>query len=360
MTPLDYYHEQCDQGAISEDPQQISALKQLQRVYYDLLAEHHKRSTFFSALRSKQLIQGVYLCGRVGIGKTFMMDCFYHSLPFSQKMRMHFYQFMRMIHQQLTELQGKKNPLDSIAKELAKKAIVLCFDELVVYDITDAMLLGRLFNALFLQKVCLVATSNTMPDELYKHGLQRERFLPAIALLKKHTEVVFIPTDKDYRLSHLSEAGIFYTPLDNAAEHNMEKTFELLTRGMQLTQNPIAIEHRLIPVKKRAGQIVWFEFATICQTPRSHMDYLAIAQQFHTILISNIPVIPPDAKDTICLFMSMVDVFYDAGTRIVISAELPVTELYQQGYKVLEYARTSSRLLEMQSLDYFSANRDDS
>lgn len=354
MTPMDYYQEQCKLGKIFEDHQQVFALQNLQRVYFDLIAEDKKRNSWYSWLRKPNLVKGIYLCGGVGIGKTLLMDCFFHCLPFKNKMRMHFYQFMQLVHNNLTKYQGQEDPLHLIATELASKADVLCFDELFVSDITDAMLLGRLFKLLFERGVCFVATSNVMPDDLYKHGLQRSQFLPAIELIKLNTDVIHITTAIDYRLRHLSEAGVFYTPLDEVARQSMEKTFDVLSEGKEVTTTPIEMYGRVVHIKKQAGDIVWFEFNEICKVPRSQKDYLAIAQQYRTVFISDIPIIEPNAKDMICLFISLVDVFYDAGVRLVISAAEPVQQIYSRGYMISEYTRTNSRLLEMQSRDYFT------
>jgi cell division protein ZapE len=355
MTPLDYYNEQCTKGVIFKDPQQLNAMQHLQRVFKQIMEEHEKREGFFSLFHKKHLVKGLYIHGGVGIGKTFMMDCFYHCLPFPQKMRMHFHQFMQLVHQELKKHQGETDPLQIIAKEFAKKYMLLCFDEFFVSDITDAMLLGRLFRALFSQGVCLVTTSNVAPDDLYKNGLQREQFLPAIAMIKQNTDIVHILTKVDYRLRHLKEAGVFYSPLNEEASKKMQITFNTLIGDEPVSTDPIEILGRKINVKKRAGKIVWFEFADICTVPRSQNDYLVIAKEFNTVLISDIPIIPPNAKDTICLFICMVDVFYDARVRLVISAAEAVDELYSRGYMILEYTRTHSRLLEMQSTDYFLA-----
>lgn len=354
MTPLDYYQEQCDKKVIFKDEQQVLAMQHLQHIFFELLKEHQHRQSIRGWFFRPKLVKGLYLWGGVGIGKTFMMDCFYNCLPFSQKMRMHFHQFMQMVHQELTKLQGKKDPLQWVAKNLAQQTMLLCFDELFVSDITDAMLLGRLFRALYTQGVCLITTSNTAPDDLYKNGLQREQFLPAIALLKENTTVLHVATTTDYRLRHLKEAGVFYFPLDDVARANMEKSFTTLTEGLSITADPIIILGREIRIKKQAGSVIWFDFTELCTVPRSQNDYLAIAKQYQTILISDIPIIPPEAKDTICLFISLVDVFYDARVRLVISAMESVAQIYNRGYMTLEYTRTHSRLLEMQSTDYFS------
>lgn len=354
MTPLDYYHEQLHRGAIFEDQQQLVVLPYLQEIYHDLITEHKRRSSWLAGLRKKHLVKGLYLWGGVGIGKTFLMDCFYHSLPFPNKMRMHFHRFMQRIHDSLTQHQGERDPLQVIAEELAKETMVLCFDEFYVSDITDAMLLGRLLKALFANKVCLIATSNVEPDDLYKNGLQRSQFLPAIAMLKQETEVVHIASTVDYRLRHLKEAGVFYSPLNTEAIQNMEKSFDSLKNNHPVVTDPIYIWDRPIKIRKQAGDVVWFDFSEICRVPRSQKDYLAIAEQYRTVLISDIPVIQSHEKDTICLFISLVDVFYDARVRLVISAEEPVPQLYSQGLMILEYTRTHSRLLEMQSVDYFT------
>lgn len=353
MTPLDYYQQEVQKGVIFEDPNQLVAMQHFQRVYYDLIAENKKRSGLLAMLRKPQLVKGLYLWGGVGIGKTFMMDCFYHTLPLP-KMRMHFHQFMQSVHNALTRYQGEEDPLKQIAKEIARDTRVLCFDEFFVSDITDAMLLGRLLRAIFENGVCLVTTSNVTPDDLYKHGLQRSQFLPAIAMLKQDTEVVHVTTSVDYRLRHLKEAGVFYTPLDENARQNMEKSFVTLTQDLPILTDPIEIFGRPIKIKKQAGDIVWFEFSELCRIPRSQKDYLAISEQYRTVFISDIPVIAPEEKDTICLFISMVDVFYDARVRLVISAAEPVEQLYSRGYMTLEYTRTNSRLYEMQSVDYFT------
>lgn len=353
MTPLKYYKEKCQAGVIVEDAQQLIALHSLERVFAELLTEYQKRSGFTSFFRHPQLVKGLYLWGGVGIGKTFLMDCFFHSLPFKQKKRMHFHQFMQRIHQQLTIHQGESDPLQVIAAELAKETIVLCFDEFYVSDIADAMILGGLIKALFARGVCLVCTSNIAPDELYKYGLQRLQFLPAIALIKDNTEVVNIKSSVDYRLRHLQEAGVFYTPLGKTADDNMEKTFNILAKGQSFLTGSVLINDRPIKVKKQTDDLIWFDFKDICTVPRSQNDYLVIAEKYQTVFISDIPIIPPEEKDTICLFVCLIDVLYDARIKLVISAAEPVAEIYSKGFMVLEYTRTHSRLLEMQSKDYF-------
>lgn len=353
MSPLDYYLTQCKAGNLTEDPEQVQVLSQLNKVYAALLGEYKKRFTFRKFFHKPSLVRGMYIWGGVGIGKTFLLDCFFHTLPFPHKLRLHFHQLMQQIHEKLQSHQGVIDPLPIIAKELAKKFIVICIDEFFVADITDAMLLGRLLKALFAEGVSIVTTSNIAPDDLYKNGLQRLQFLPAIDLIKRNLEIIHIPTIVDYRLRYFKEAGVFYTPLDKKAEENMEKTFQVLTHGNHIDNTPLLINNRLINIKKKANDVVWFDFKTICSIPRSQNDYLILAQRFKTIFISNIPIIPMNATDTICLFISLIDVLYDARVKLVISAADSIPKLYNRGYMILEYKRTHSRLIEMQSIEYF-------
>lgn len=357
MSPLEYYREQCDQGVISQDPQQLIAIQHLQMVYSALLKEYQYRNRIFSFMRKPKSVSGLYVWGGVGIGKTHLMDIFYHCLPFPNKMRLHFHQFMQLIHKKLKEYQGEPDPLKIVANELAKKTLVLCFDEFFVNDIADAMILARLFKALFANGVSLVCTSNVPPDDLYKNGLQRKLFLPAIEMLKHHTTVLHVPTTIDYRLRHLKEAGVFYSLQDADAQQKMEKTFHLLAHGEAQEGGEIDICDRQIPFKKQADNIIWFDFNVICHVPRSQHDYLALAEKYHTVFISNIPYIEPEAKNTINLFIRLVDVFYDAKVRLVFSAMDKVENLYPEGPLKFEYARTCSRLLEMQSESYFSIEK---
>ncbi len=354
MTPIDYYNDYFKKGLIQSDEKQIGVLKHLQKIYDHLIVEHKKRFGWGSFLHKNKMVKGLYVWGGVGIGKTFMMDCFYNALPFKQKMRMHFHMFMQRVHDELKKHQGEIDPLQVIASEIASQTVVICFDEFYVSDVADAMLLGRLFKALFSKGVCLVATSNIEPDDLYKNGLQRLQFLPAIALIKANTDTIHITSQIDYRLRHLKEAGVFYSPLGPASDEKMQKTFDLLTLGHKIEISPISINERLIRIKKQAHDVIWFNFEDICHIPRSQHDYLEIAKKYKTVFISDIPVIPENARDTICLFISLVDVLYDAKVKLVISAAESVPELYSRGHMILAYARTHSRLVEMQSQEYYA------
>lgn len=353
MTPLHYYQEQLDNGLIIKDLNQSAVMEQLDVIYQHLLKEREERARFFAFLRKPKAVQGLYVWGGVGIGKTFMMDCFYQCLPFPEKMRMHFHQFMKFIHAELKVHEGERDPLTHIAEQLAKKTLVLCFDEFFVTDITDAMILGRLLRELSARGVCLIATSNAMPDDLYKNGLQRQQFIPAINMIKTVTTVIHLPTSVDYRLRHLKDAGVFHAPNNEETHATMEKTFAILGQGKIYTNQPIEVLGRLIPVRKQADNIIWFDFNVICGVPRSQLDYLVIAEKFKTVFISGIPVIPPNARDTISLFIRLVDVFYDMRVRLVCSAATSADEIYSEGYMLSDYIRTRSRLSEMQSEDYF-------
>lgn len=355
MTPLHYYQNQLDNGLIINDSNQFMVMKSLDEIYHNLLQEQKKRNAFFSFLRKPKAVHGLYLWGGVGIGKTFMMDCFYQCLPFAEKMRMHFHQFMKFMHAELKVHEGEKDPLIHIADQLAKRTIVLCFDEFFVTDITDAMILGRLLRALSARGVCLIATSNAMPDDLYKNGLQRQQFIPAIKMIKEVTSVIHLPTSIDYRLRHLKDAGVFHAPNNAETQATMEKTFDVLAQGKVYVNQQIEVLGRLIPFRKQADNIVWFDFNVICGVPRSQLDYLVIAEKFKTVFISGIPVIAPNARDTISLFIRLVDVFYDMRVRLVCSAATSADEIYSEGYLLSDYLRTRSRLSEMQSEDYFTS-----
>lgn len=354
MTPLDYYHDLCAKGLITQDAYQLDMLQQFQRIYHGLIKEHKARQRLTAFLRQPHRVKGLYLWGGVGVGKTFLMDCFFHCIPFSNKMRMHFHPFMRLIHKELKKYEGKKDPLMLIADDLAKNNLLICFDEFFVTDITDAMLLGRLFTLLFAKGVCLVATSNVMPDDLYKNGLQRKSFLPAIEMLKRHTEVTHILSTNDYRLQYMKKEGVYYTPHNEHAIQSMEKIFYLLSDNASAVNDPLRINEREIQIIKRAKNVIWFDYQHIAMMPRSQNDYLEIVKDYHAILISNIPVIPPDAKNQITLFIKMIDVFYDYRVQLICSAAGTIDAIYSEGSMSALFERTRSRLLEMQSAEYIA------
>lgn len=355
MRPLNYYQQQIDAGEIHPDPGQRMVIEKLEHIFQELMKRDKQSRQFIVKIRhwlkAQEPVRGLYLWGAVGIGKTFLIDCFYHCLPI-KKMRMHFHQFMQQLHLDLKKIQGKKNPLKIIAKEISQQTCVICFDEFFVSNIADAMLLGELFLHLFLNGVTLVTSSNISPDFLYKDGLQRERFLPAIDLIKKYAEVVHLHATFDYRQRHIRQVGVFYSPLDEAAEQDMENCFIHFSNGATLRFEPIVICDRMISIVKEAGSVVWFDFEVICRKPRSQDDYLSIAKQYHTILVQNLRRISPDEDDLVLLFMYLVDIFYDAHCRLVISSHVPIEEIYGGGKYKTAFQRTVSRLIEMQSEDY--------
>ncbi|MDE0841168.1 MAG: cell division protein ZapE, partial [Porticoccaceae bacterium] len=309
---------------------------------------------FFPA--SVSVEQGLYFWGGVGRGKTYLMDNFYDCLPFSDKMRVHFHRFMRRIHSELRQLKGQVNPLEKVADRLADETRIICFDEFFVSDITDAMILSLLLQALFERGVCLVATSNIRPDQLYYNGLQRKRFLPAIALLKQHCEVVNVDGGTDYRLRALERMELFYYPLGDLANAALDATFRRLVHLECEVKSAVAlkVEGRVIHTIKLAEDIVWFDFRAICEGPRSQNDYIEIAREFQAVLISAIPALGAHNEDAVRRFINLVDEFYDRNVKLVLSAAEPLDKLYKSGGLTFEFQRTESRLLEMQSHNYLA------
>ena len=301
-------------------------------------------------------IIGLYFWGGVGRGKTYLMDNFYESLPFPQKIRMHFHRFMRRVHAELKQLDGQKNPLQKVADIISAEAKVICFDEFFVSDITDAMILGTLMSELFHRGVVLVATSNIIPDGLYKDGLQRARFLPAIKLLKKHTQVINVDGGVDYRLRALEQAELYHSPLDAAADQSLQKGFRsLLASPSDERENvELTVEGRSIQARYLAEGVVWFDFDAICDGPRSQNDYIELSKEYHSVFISNVPGLGLANDDQARRFVNLVDEFYDRQVKLVLSAERPLVELYSEGKLNFEFQRTVSRLLEMQSHEYLA------
>ena len=365
LTPQQRYQSDLESPDFVNDPAQQLAVDKLQALYDQLISNHREQSesSFWQRLsirmgfaKPPKPITGLYFWGGVGRGKTYLMDNFYASLPFEQKMRAHFHRFMRRIHSELRLLDKEKNPLQIVAQKLAGEAKVICFDEFFVTDITDAMLLANLLQGLFERGVTLVATSNIPPDNLYENGLQRERFLPAIELLNIHTEVVNIDGGKDYRLRRLEQAELYHWPLDESTDNNLLKDLEQLAPEKKAIKQDcsIEIEGRKINCRYRAEDVVWFEFKVICDGPRSQNDYIEIAREYHAVIISNIPQFTEKTEDQARRFIHLVDEFYDRNVKLIVSAESDLHEIYK-GYTLnFEFERTTSRLLEMQSKDYLA------
>lgn len=359
MSPLEKYKLDLEQEDFTYDSSQEQAVKHLDRLYADLLQRPlsnpiSKWPKWLPGARAKKLTpcQGLYFWGGVGRGKTYLMDTFYECLPFSQKLRIHFHRFMQRVHAELKTLQGEKNPLDTVAARLADEARVLCFDEFFVTDITDAMILGGLMERLFEHGVTLVATSNIVPDELYKDGLQRARFMPAIELINTYTQVVNVDGGVDYRLRTLEKAEIYHWPLDKEAETSLSQSFRSLAPEPGQADTQIDINGRNIAARYLADDVLWCEFGALCDGPRSQNDYIELARIYHAVLVSNVPQMAASQDDMARRFINMVDEFYDRGVKLIMSGAAPIEELYQNGRLSFEFQRTCSRLLEMQSLEY--------
>lgn len=364
LSPMERYQRDLQCENFRHDASQELAVKYLQQLYEALLAsEQARRDVGLGALFKRMLgrdsrepIKGVYFWGGVGRGKTYLMDNFYESLPFPQKMRMHFHRFMRRVHAELKQLDGQKNPLQKVADIIAAETRVICFDEFFVSDITDAMILGTLMSELFARGVVLVATSNIVPDGLYKDGLQRARFLPAIALLKEHTRVVNVDGGIDYRLRALEQAELYHSPLDAQADASLHKSFcsLLASAGDEKRNEVLIVEGRKIKSRYSAEGVVWFDFVDICDGPRSQNDYIELSKEYHSVFISNVPGLGRANDDQARRFINLVDEFYDRHVKLVISAERPLAEIYSDGKLNFEFQRTVSRLLEMQSHEYLA------
>ncbi|WP_206019887.1 cell division protein ZapE [Pseudomaricurvus alkylphenolicus] len=366
-TPLERYQKDLQREGFNHDPAQEMAVRHLQDLYDRLVADWQveqrpsgglisRLKQAFSGPSPRKLQKGLYFWGGVGRGKTYLMDNFYESLPFKQKMRAHFHRFMRRVHQELKSLDGQKNPLETVADRLANEARVICFDEFFVSDITDAMILANLIQALFDRGVSLVATSNIVPDGLYKDGLQRARFLPAIDMLNQHTLVVNVDGGVDYRLRALEQAELYHFPLDDAADASLLKSFESLVPDKEEIRANVDIEVEGRPIQARfeAEDVAWFDFMALCDGPRSQNDYIELAKEFHAVLVANVPELNRDTDDQARRFINMVDEFYDRNVKLIISAQKPLAEIYAGGKLNFEFERTTSRLLEMQSHDYLA------
>ena len=339
------------------DPAQLRAVDALERCEDEWAAYKARRGNALTKMLLRPPIpRGVYMFGGVGRGKSFLMDCFFQSVPLTRKTRLHFHEFMREVHRELQELKGTVNPLDELGKRIARRFRLICFDEFHVADVTDAMILHRLLDALFANRVSIVTTSNFHPDDLYPNGLHRDRILPAIALIKGKLEVINVDAGTDYRQRTLEQAELYVTPLSEAAEATLAGVFNGLAEARD--EDPLLhIEHRELRALRRAGGVVWFDFRTLCGGPRSQNDYLELAQQFHTVILSGVPQMPPRLASEARRFTLLVDVLYDRRVKLIISAAVPAEALYIEGPLAHEFPRTVSRLQEMRSHDYLALDR---
>jgi cell division protein ZapE len=357
QSPQQKYRELLQSPGFSHDPAQERVVALFEDLYRQLCPRWAERGSLLSRLlprsrRQPRPVQGLYLWGGVGRGKTMLMDLFYDCLPEHDRLRMHFHRFMQRVHKELRELTGTVNPLQHVAERLAREATVLCFDEFFVSDIGDAMILAELLDGLFERGVTLVATSNVEPDRLYHNGLQRRRFLPAIELLKTRTRVYNVDGEVDYRLRVLERAEIYHAPLDGAAEESLQRSFSALAPEACEPEAVLEINGRRIRSRCIADDVAWFEFGELCEGPRSQNDYIELARVFHAVLVSNVRRFTVRNEDAARRFISLVDEFYDRNVKLIVSAEVPVTELYAGERLRFEFERTESRLLEMQSHEY--------
>jgi cell division protein ZapE len=350
--PRARYEQGVAEGLWQSDPAQLAALSAFERMRDALDAQ--APPSLWQRLRGQRPAapRGLYLWGSVGRGKTFLMDLFHDTLPPGQGRRIHFHRFMQGIHAELRALSGHSDPLPKVAARLAADVRVLCLDEFFVLDIGDAMILGKLLKALFEEGVMLVATSNTAPANLYRDGLQRERFAPAIALLQAHCEVVELVSPVDWRLRALKQAPVYHTPPDAAAERAMLALFHRIARGAEREDFILAVNDRPIRVKRECDGAIWFDFDAICEGPRGVADYIELARSYHTVLISGVPQFSPQTEDAAQRFVELVDELYDHGVNLALTAAAPIVELYDGRRHRAVFARTESRLIEMQSEEY--------
>ena len=352
-SPRERYQSDLAEPGFVADAAQSAAVDALQLVYENLLARPPKKR-----LVSRRLVwptvPGLYLWGGVGRGKTHLMDAFFEALPFEHKLRTHFHRFMLDVHARRRKFPDEQDPLKLVAAEIAQKVRVVCFDEFYVSDIADAMILGRLFLHLFAQGVTLVATSNCAPDELYRDGLQRANFLPAIEMLKSHVSVLNVDGGVDYRLRALTRAELYHWPNDARADEVFEIAFKDIAPEPGQPNVELEIHGRQLKVRRLADGVAWFDFAELCEGPRAAADYIELAREHHTILISRIPQLTYEREDPARRFINLVDEFYDRGVKLLLAAEVALESLYTGNKLQFEFRRTRSRLTEMQTQEYLA------
>jgi cell division protein ZapE len=349
------YRRQLESRGFVSDPSQWRAVERLQRLYEEWSAYKARRSNSLKRLLVKPpLPKGVYLWGSVGRGKSFLMDAFYLCVPLVRKRRVHFHHFMREIHRELGQLSGTEDPIAAAAERTARRYRLICFDEFHVSDIADAMILGRFLEQAMERGVQFVMTSNYPPDGLYPDGLQRERFLPAIALLKDRLDVVEVDNGTDYRRLKMEKLKVYH--LGAAAQAELERIFGEL-KDVEEEKHPLDVEGRKIAYRKRAGGLVWFDFQALCEGARSYTDYVDLAKRFHTVILSGVPRMSRKHADAARRFTWLVDVFYDDKVKLVVGAEAQPEALFTEGEHSAEFQRTVSRLHEMQSVAYLQSER---
>jgi cell division protein ZapE len=358
MGPAEKYQDILTNYGFSEDAAQQHVVAALQQLHDQLARGHDHGGNQLTAFMSRLLrrkttpVRGLYIWGGVGRGKTWLMNLFHETLPFDDKLRLHFHNFMLDVHARLSQLQKQKNPLKQIARDFANRYRVLCLDEFIVTNITDAMLLYGLLDELFNNGVIVVATSNRAPDELYKNGLQRERFLPAIALLKQHTRVMQIDGNTDHRLALLEKADTYYTPISPDIDTRLFERFKSLSSSRIEHDRVLSINDRPVRTRVCGNEIAWFDFDALCEAPRAAPDYIVLARDFHTLILSGVPVMDESREDSARRFIYLIDALYDRNVKLIISAAAVPEQLYCGRILAFPYRRTSSRLIEMRSEAY--------
>ncbi|MFW3571382.1 cell division protein ZapE [Kosakonia cowanii] len=365
LSPTSRYLTALKEGSHQPDDVQKEAVTRLDTIYQQLIAEQEPAAqqsgglmAKFSKLlgkrdsASREPVRGLYMWGGVGRGKTWLMDLFYHSLPGERKQRLHFHRFMLRVHEELTSLQGQSDPLEIVADRFKAQTDVLCFDEFFVSDITDAMLLGGLMKALFARGITLVATSNIPPDELYRNGLQRTRFLPAIEAIKQFCDVMNVDAGIDYRLRTLTQAHLWLSPLGEETAQQMDKLWLALAGAPRSHAPELEINHRPLATLGAENQTLAVSFATLCVDARSQHDYIALSRLFHTVMLFEVPVMTRLMENEARRFIALVDEFYERHVKLVVSAAAPLHEIYQGERVKFEFQRCLSRLQEMQSEEY--------
>ena len=356
---LDAYEATLKARGFKSDPAQRAAAQRLQGLYTELVAfKAARRGTIRKLLARPKQPRSVYFWGGVGRGKSFLMDCFFDSVPYQRKRRVHFHAFMQEVQNDLKNLNNEPDPLQKVADRIARQTRLLCFDEFHVSDIADAMILGRLLDALFARGTIFVMTSNYPPDGLYPNGLQRINFLPTIEMIKRRFDVVEVDHGTDYRLRTLEQMDAFLVPADDAADKHLAKDFEQIA-GTKGAPGEIEVLERKLKVVRRAAGVIWFDFETLCGGNRSQNDYLEIAREHHTLILSRVPKMSAAMASEARRFTWLVDVLYDRRVKLIMSAEVPAEQLYTEGPLSHEFPRTVSRLNEMQSEEFLALERRD-
>jgi cell division protein ZapE len=359
MTPAEKYQQDLTKADFQYDAAQEYAVAQLQRLYDEFVQNRPQRQSWWQKLLRRSALQqpiaGLYFWGGVGRGKTYLVDTFYECLPTQRKLRIHFHRFMHRVHEDLKQLKGVKNPLEQVADNFKQQTDIVCFDEFFVSDITDAMILSTLMQAFFARNIILVATSNIEPDGLYRNGLQRVRFLPAISLIKQHCHIVNVDSGIDYRLRTLEQAEIYHYPLDAQAEQNLQRYFMALSAEPRQTKCEIEVANRQLTALAEADGIVWFNFSVLCESARSQYDYMELSRCYHTVLLAGVKPMGRNNDDVSRRFIALVDEFYERQVKLIISATVPLEQLYYGGLLEFEFKRCISRLQEMQSRDYLAS-----